>query len=68
MTLPTTAEIISFPVRQPAPERLTAALTALSTALSEQQKSIQRWHQALNTLAAEMRALSGHPTTGTPVA
>lgn len=68
-----TALIIPFPIRarleaqaevlEAAPlqatERLSTALSALSTALTEQQAAIGRWRAAMTDLAVCMRKLSG---------
>ena len=71
MSEPISAEIILFPARHKisppslplAPtERLSNALTALSAALAEQQRAIQRWREAMTDLANCMRALGGDLT------
>ena len=60
------AKIILFPSRGgmapppasvPPTERLSAALSALSAALAEQQQAIQSWREAMTDLANCMRAL-----------
>ena len=60
------AEIIAFPVRRQSDllrsaQRLSDALTNLSTALAEQREATRRWRDALRALSERM-ATAGNPT------